>query len=85
MMSEVVRGRWMSEQASPEVAKAMADTASAAELAIRAAAGVLGVRAVTVLVRHHPILSLMLAVGVGYVVGKGWMLDQDLETAPRAR
>ena len=72
-MSEVVRDRagWVSRPASPEVVGAMANAAAAAEIAVRAAAGVLGVRVVTGMVRDHPLFSLLLACGVGYVVGNG--------------
>ena len=72
-MSEAVRVRsgWTSRQTSPQVAGAMANTAAAAELAVRAAVGAVGVTVVTRLVRDHPLLTVLLAAGIGYVLGNG--------------
>ncbi len=73
-MSEAVRERtgWLSRPTSPEAIGAMANIAAAGEIAVRAAAGVMGVRAVAGLVRDHPLLSVLLASGLGYVFGNGW-------------
>jgi hypothetical protein len=48
---------------------AMADTAAAAEIAVRVAVGSISVQAIAAAVREHPILSLVLASGIGYLVG----------------
>ncbi len=48
---------------------AMADTAAAAEIAVRGVVGSVSVRAIIGAVREHPMLSLILASGVGYLVG----------------
>ena len=77
-MSQAVRERsgWITRPASPEVGGAMANAAMAAEIAISATAGVMGVRAVTGLVRDHPLLSILLASGIGYVLGNGWRVGR---------
>jgi hypothetical protein len=47
----------------------MASTAAAAEIAVRGAVGSVSVQAITGAVRDHPMLSLVLASGIGYLVG----------------
>jgi hypothetical protein len=74
-MSEAVRAR--SDSTSPEIVGALANTAAAAEMAVRAAAGAVGVSLVISIVRNHPVLSLLLATGVGYLLGKEWHLSQS--------
>lgn len=48
---------------------AMASTAAAAEIAVRGAVGSVSVQAITGAVRDHPMLSLVLASGIGYLIG----------------
>ena len=74
-MSEAVRVRsdWGSR---PTSTGALADTAAAAEIAVRAAAGAVGVSVVISIVRNHPVLSLLLATGIGYLLGKEWHLRE---------
>jgi hypothetical protein len=50
---------------------AMSNTAAAAEIAVRGAVGTVSVQAIISAVRDHPMLSLMLASGIGYLVGAG--------------
>jgi len=78
-MSEAVRVRsdWGSRPTSPELTGALANTAAAAELAVRAAAGAVGVSIVIGIVRNHPVLSILLATGVGYLCGKEWHTRQS--------
>ena len=73
-MSQAVRERsgWVSSPAPPEAVGAMANATAAAEIAVRAAAGVIGVQAVTAMVRDHPLLSILVATGIGYLLGNGW-------------
>jgi hypothetical protein len=77
-MSEAVRerSRWVTHPASPEFAGAMANAAAAAEIAVRTAVGVIGVRTITGLVRDHPLLSILLASGIGYMFGNGWRVGR---------
>jgi hypothetical protein len=77
-MSEAVRERsgWVTRPRSPEVVGVMANAAAATEIAVRAAAGIMGVRAVTGLVRDHPMLSILLASGIGYLLGNGWRVGR---------
>lgn len=84
-MSEVARDRsgWLSRSTSPEAVGAMANAAAAAEIAVRAAAGILGVRVVTGLVRDHPLFTLLLACGAGYVLGNGWRVGRGQAAVQR--
>jgi hypothetical protein len=50
---------------------AMANTAAAAEIAVRGAVGTVSVQAIIGAVRDHPMLSLLLASGIGYLIGSG--------------
>jgi hypothetical protein len=43
-----------------------------AEVAVRIAAGAIGVEALTGLVRDYPVASLLLASAVGYMLGNRW-------------
>lgn len=54
---------------SGKFAGAMADTAAAAEIVVRGAVGSVSVQAITGVVREHPMLSLVLASGIGYLIG----------------
>jgi hypothetical protein len=49
----------------------MANTAAAAEIAVRGVVGTISVQAIIAAVRDHPMLSLLLASGIGYLVGSG--------------
>jgi hypothetical protein len=49
----------------------MANTAAVAEVAARAAVGAMGVRAMITVVRDHPVLTILLASGIGYLLGSG--------------
>lgn len=80
-MSEAVQNRSGWSAASPEVVGAMANTAAAAEIAVRAAAGAVGVQTAARLVRDYPVLTLLAATGIGYLVGRGW---GGRETRPAA-
>ena len=86
-MSEVVRQRpgWVFGSTSPEAVGTMENTAAVAEVAVRAAAGIIGVRVVTALVRHHPILSLLFASGIGYVLGHGRSVAPDKVPSAKGR
>jgi hypothetical protein len=77
-MSQAVheRSRWATHPASPETAGALVNAAAAAEIAVRAAAGILGVRVITGLVRDHPLLSILLASGIGYMFANGWRVGR---------
>lgn len=77
-MSEAVRVRsgWVSGP-SPKAVGAMADTASAAEIAVRLAAGAVAVQVAIRMVRDHPLLSVLLASGIGYLLGNGWRARRD--------
>ena len=57
--------------ASQKVVGAIANTAAAAEIAVRGVVGSMSVQAITGAVRDHPMLSLVLASGIGYLVGSG--------------
>ncbi len=67
-----VRSGWIGRQPSPEFVGAMANGAAAAEIAVRVAAGAVGVEAFTGLVREYPVVSLLVASGVGYLLGNRW-------------
>jgi len=69
-MSEVVRvrSRWTPR---PETVQVVTNTAAVAEVAARAAVGAMGVRAVITVVRDHPVLTILLASGIGYLLGSG--------------
>lgn len=84
-MSEAVRVRssWVPRPTSPEVVGAMANTAAAAEIAVRAAAGAVGVRAITALIRDYPLLSVLLASGAGFLLGNGWRVRRSRSEAAR--
>jgi hypothetical protein len=86
-MSDVVRDRsgWVSRPTSPEAVGRMAHATAAAEIAVRAAVGVMTVRVATGLVRDHPLFSLLLACGVGYVLGTGWRVGRGQATSSRRR
>jgi hypothetical protein len=73
-MSEAVRVRpgWGCRPTSSEVVGAMTNTAAAAEIAVRAAVGAAAVTAVIRLVRNHPLLSVLLAAGIGCALGNEW-------------
>jgi hypothetical protein len=85
-MSEVARERsgWVFRPTSPEFVGTMATVAAAGEIAVRAAAGVVGVRVVTGLVRDHPLLSILLATGLGYVFGNGWHVRRGQAAAAQS-
>jgi hypothetical protein len=76
------RGR-VSDPTAAEFGETMANTAGAAELAIRAAVGAVGVQAVTALVREHPVVSLLIATGVGYWLGRRWWVRHDQASRPK--
>ena len=86
-MSEVARQRsgWVFGSTSPEAVGAMENAAAAAEIAVRAAAGIMGVRVLTVLVRDHPLLSLVLASGIGYMLGHEWRVGRGQATSVQDR
>lgn len=72
-MSEAVRVRsgW-GRPSPPEFVGAMANGAAAAEIAVRIAAGAIGVETLTGVIRDYPVASLLLASGVGYMLGHRW-------------
>jgi len=62
--------RWTHSPSSQDAAEAMANAAGAVEIAASAAVGLAAVRALTRAVRGQPLLSLLFAAGVGYLLGK---------------
>jgi hypothetical protein len=83
-MAEVVRIR--SERPSRNTARVVAGTAGAAEVVAKAAVGIVSVRMVSGVVRDHPVLTLLLATGLGYLFGNGFRRVQAARSAkPVAR
>jgi hypothetical protein len=80
-MSQAVRGsdQWVPTQTP---VGGTANTAAAAELAVRAVVAVVGVQAISVAVRRHPWLSLFFATGLGYLFGTGWAAGPARSTKP---
>jgi hypothetical protein len=78
-MAEVVRIR--SERPSRNTARVVAGTAGAAEVVAKAAVGIVSVRMVSGVVRDHPVLTLLLATGLGYLFGNGFRRVQSARTA----
>jgi hypothetical protein len=78
-MSQAVADR---RPPSPTTVGAIANTAAAAEIAMRGAVGSISVRAMIRLVREHPMLSLILASGIGYILGAGRRPRGDLTAPP---
>jgi hypothetical protein len=69
-MSDAVRAQpdWPGRQRSRDIVGAMANVAAAGEVAARGAVG--GVQAVCLVVRNYPVLSVFLASGLGYLLGR---------------
>ena len=53
-----------------------ANAGSVAEIVIRAAAGVMGTQALARIVRTSPLMAILLASGVGYLLGRQWFSGQ---------
>jgi hypothetical protein len=71
-MSGAIRTRsaWVGPISSK--AAGVVPNTAAVEVALRIAVGAMGVEVLTGVVRRHPLLSLLLASGIGYVFGNGW-------------
>jgi len=68
----------------PRIAGAMAKTAAAAEIAARGAIGSMSAQALCAAVRDHPVLSLVLASGIGYLFGCGQRSHRERSQLPEA-
>jgi hypothetical protein len=83
-MAEVVRIR--SDVPSHNKERVAAAAAGAAEVAAKAAVGIMSVRMMSGVVRDHPVLTLLLATGLGYLFGNGFRRVQAARPAkPAAR